>query len=103
MDKIDQLKVFIEKEMGEILREKLSADEFNAVLISINMLLEEVSAQKPTTIYDTRELAEALRRNCEGCSKIKNLNQAVGDKEKIISIQRELMEMNNVTPLRISH
>lgn len=103
MNKKGVLKNFIENNMGEILREKLSADEFKAVIQGIFMIMEEASAGKIANVYDAIDLVDKFQKklDCEGCKEIKNLSQAIEDKENIISIQRRIIDNSAMPFLKV--
>lgn len=93
-----EIKYFIEHEMGEVLREKLSAEEFAAVIQGIIMIMEEASSGKITNVYDAMELLSVFKKPD---SKVEELKKAINDKERIITLQKEIMDTNNIIPLRI--
>lgn len=104
MNKKEVLKSFIENDMGDILRDKLSPEEFNAIMQGIFMVMQEVSAGRITNVYDVLDMANKFLKkpDCEGCIKIKDLSQSIDDKQNIINIQRRIIEDNTMPFLKIA-
>lgn len=97
MKKKRGLKKFIEQDMGNILREKLSPEEFNAVMQGIFMVMDEVAAGNITTVYDVMDMAARFTKPpCSGCKELEQLTRLAEAQDRLIKLQ-----FNDEAPMRI--
>jgi hypothetical protein len=86
MNKRELLKNFIEQEMAGVLKEKLSPEEFDSVMLGLNMILEE----SVDNVYDAIELANKLMLSESENSLLK---KAVDNKDQVIKMYRKNIKM----------
>lgn len=88
MNKKEVLKSFIENDMGDILRDKLSPEEFKAVIQGIFMVMQEVASGNITTVYDAMDMANKFLKkpDCEGCKEVQQLTRLLDAQDKVISL-----------------
>lgn len=89
---------FVEKMFSEVLADRVSQEDFNAILLGVNMIIEEVTAGRISSVYDAIDLAEKIQKppvvkcnhDCNNCIEVNILRKLSHDKDYIINTWRKV-------------